>query len=819
MQTKTKNRSEVNIYRSVTLKGNDMKQFNFFVSNQTVMKKLVLLSFLFFGLNGYSQSLTQSVTGFVLDAESKRPLIGALVQLLEGDSSNATYTDFNGKYTLENVPVGRVSIAFHYTGYESRVYNELTVVSGKQLQLNAELTEEINNIDVVEIQAQKSNEANNDQIVVSDIQLNPEQTGKYAGTLQDVSRMASNYAGIVPAGDQRNDIIIRGNSPLGVLWQLEGINIPNPNHFGNLGNTGGPVSILNNNNLAKSDFMTGAFPAQYGNATAGAFDLQMRSGNFNKMEYTGQIGFNGLEAGIEGPLNKKKNASLMLNYRYSTLGVMDAMNINFGVPAVPQYQDIAFKIDIKSKPNIGRIELFGIGGLSYIELLDSERDPEKWSYTDGGTDTYFGSDMGVIGMQHTIFLSKKTSLKNTIALSGARTSTTQDTLSVIDGSATTWYDDKTTQATYSFNSVLNTKVNKKVLYQFGINADVMQLLLDEKFLNTQGTWEQDTEFNGFATLLQSYGQLQYKWNKSITTNIGIHQQYFTLNNQNVFEPRLGTTFKLSPKHSINLGAGIHNQTQPLVISLAQTTLENGEEIKTNKDLPFTQSNHVVLGYNYQIANNWRLKVETYYQGITNVPVYDDTYFSLANMGADFGIPQVDSLIPEGTGENYGVELTLEKFYANGYYILLNTSVFDSWYTGGDGVKRRTAFAGNYTSNALAGYEWNINQKYVLDFNIKWTMAGGRRYIPINLERSKEEGEARYNIDEAFENRYQDYRRFDIKVGLRQNNKKYTQEWAIDLQNLTNRQNIFQESYNAEEEEIVYEYQMGLFPMMTYRIQF
>lgn len=132
-----------------------------------------------------------------------------------------------------------------------------------------------------------------------------EETSRYAGSLNDPSRMAANYAGVSSTSDARNDIIIRGNSPLGVLWRLNGMEIPNPNHFGSLGTTGGPVSILNNNLLDKSDFLTGAFPAEYGNALAGVFDLQMRSGNNEKTEFLGQVGFNGFELGAEGPIGKK----------------------------------------------------------------------------------------------------------------------------------------------------------------------------------------------------------------------------------------------------------------------------------------------------------------------------------------------------------------------------------------------------------------------------------------------------------------------------------------------------------------------------------
>jgi hypothetical protein len=142
--------------------------------------------------------------------------------------------------------------------------------------------------------------------------------------------MASNFAGVSGANDARNDIIIRGNSPSGLLWQLEGLNIPNPNHFGSLSSTGGPVSMLNNNVLDKSDFMTSAFPAQYGNALSGVFDLSLRNGNNEKYEFLGQVGFNGFELGAEGPFSKNSKSSFLINYRYSTLALFQQIGINFG---------------------------------------------------------------------------------------------------------------------------------------------------------------------------------------------------------------------------------------------------------------------------------------------------------------------------------------------------------------------------------------------------------------------------------------------------------------------------------------------------------
>jgi hypothetical protein len=172
----------------------------------------------------------------------------------------------------------------------------------------------------------RKDQAINEMAVVSARSFTIDETERYAGSLGDPSRMAANFAGVTSVSDQRNDIVIRGNSPLGLLWRLEGLEIPNPNHFGSIGTTGGPISMLNINHLTNSDFYTGAFPAEYGNALAGAFDIRMRNGNNQKHEFMGQMGFNGFELGAEGPFSSNSQASYMANFRYSTLEVLHAGN-------------------------------------------------------------------------------------------------------------------------------------------------------------------------------------------------------------------------------------------------------------------------------------------------------------------------------------------------------------------------------------------------------------------------------------------------------------------------------------------------------------
>ena len=379
------------------------------------MRKIfILLITVIFSLQSYAQdNYTQTIRGLVIDKHSQTTLPGASVVLLNSDPIIGTITNVDGYFKLENISVGRQGLVISFLGYNTITLSNLNLTSGKELVLTIELEEQIFTIKEVVISAkQRKDVAINEMSTVSARSFTVEETERYAGSLGDPSRMVSNYAGVAMTNDSRNDIIIRGNSPAGLLWRLDGIEIPNPNHFGAFGTTGGPVSMLNNNLLTNSDFFTSAFPAEYGNAMSGVFDLKMRSGNNEKREYVGQIGFNGFEFGAEGPFKKGSKSSYLVNYRYSTLGVFQAIGIEMGTgSAIPQYQDLTFKLNFPGT-KFGRFSLVGIGGLSYIELHDSEvaaaNEEDDSNYNYGGVDLDYGSDMGVIGLSHLYFFNKKT---------------------------------------------------------------------------------------------------------------------------------------------------------------------------------------------------------------------------------------------------------------------------------------------------------------------------------------------------------------------------------------------------------------------------
>jgi len=799
------------------------------------MKNLFLFIIMLMGLQSHAQSnYTQTIRGVVLDKYSQTTLPGATVILLNSNPIIGTVTDTDGNFKLEHIPVGRHGIAVSYLGYNTTTLSGLNLSSGKEIVLTIELEEQLTKLSEVVISAsQPKDVAINKMATVSARSFTVEETEKYAGSLGDPSRMVANFAGVSMTNDQRNDIVIRGNSPFGLLWRLDGIEIPNPNHFGAAGTTGGPVSMLNNNLLTNSDFFTSAFPAEYGNAMSGVFDLKMRNGNNQKREYVGQIGFNGFELGAEGPFSKNSKASYMANYRYSTLGVFDALGLDIGVgQAIPQYQDLTFKLNFPST-KYGRLSIVGLGGKSFIELHDSEvaltDNDDNAGYNYGGVDLDYGSDMGVIGISHLYFFNNNTRLETYASVLGNRATTYIDSLkfdtlgSIIQGSNFKFYESTNTEIKYSFSTHLKKKLNARNNGAIGIYYD----LYDVKYLDSVKIKGFDGFYNNFDTkgnlyLIRGYGQWQHRFSDRFKVNVGVYSQYVGVNKEFVVEPRLGLKYNITNSQSLSAGYGLHSQMLPRVFYFLQTLVDTANLVYDTPytDLKMPKSHQFVLGYDNLLSKDFRFKAEAYYQYLFDIPVSKVTpQFATLNGGDAFVGFLEDSLVNIGTGTNYGVELTLEKFFSKGYYFLGTLSLFESKYKDYNGDIRNTAFNGNFVANVLGGYEFKIGKRNTLGFSIRTVYAGGKRYIPIDIAKSIKTNFTEYNWSKAYENKFDDYFRTDLRISFKMNGKKFNQEWAIDLQNLSDNQNIYSEQYNPRTKGISRSYQTGFFPMFLYRIQF
>jgi hypothetical protein len=781
-------------------------------------KSFLLLITSVFSLANLAFAQNQTIRGEVFDLDSQYPLTGVNVIIIGSDPILGSTTDLNGRYAITGVPVGRVSVKFSYIGYKEVVLVDQLLEKGKELFINIKMQEEITAMNEVIITNKRDPlELNNDAAIVATRAFDIEETRRYAGTRNDIARMASNYAGVINADDARNDIIIRGNSPSGMLWRLEGIDIPNPNHYNAFGTSGGPVSMLNNNNMANSDFFMSAFPADYGNTISGVFDLKLRKGNGFKSEYMGQIGFNGLELGAEGPLSKKTNASYMANYRYSTLGLFSALGVNFGTgTAVPQYQDLTFAVDLPSVKT-GSFKIFGLGGISDIHFESTTENDENGSlYTTA--DLKNQARVGVIGVRHEYFFNSKLNISTSVAASQQHTAVIID--SVYNNPVSQQIDDiRTNQTVNKFS--LHTALNNKISNQHKVNVGVMLDYLDGSFQDSlyrsDGTWFKFGDTNSSTFFYQIYSQYQWRINDQLKLVGGLHYSNLTLNNSQSLDPRIAISYNFLNGTILSAGYGLHSQMQPLNVYSYKFEEAPGA---SNTDLGFTRSHHFTLDYNYRIRPSLQVKLSTYYQYIFDAPVETQSSpYSMLNFGTTYGNEFKPYLLNNGIGKNYGVELTLEKYFSDSYYFLITGSLFDSQYQGSDEIWRNTGFNSGYALNVLAGKEFKLGKNGVLTADLKLTTSGGRFTTPIDLVASRNAGETVYFDSEAFSRQYDDYFRMDFKIGYRVDMKRISQEWIIDIQNVFNTENIYEEFFNLQTGNIDNRNQLGMLIIPQYRILF
>ncbi|MDR2813590.1 MAG: TonB-dependent receptor [Prevotellaceae bacterium] len=759
-----------------------------------------------------SAQYTQTIRGTVVEKNTLQPLPGASVAVRLDDRVLGALSDANGHFAIGSVPVGRRQLTVTMMGYAPYVAANIPVNSGKEIFLEIALEESLTELEeVVVTVATDKNLPLNRMASVSARMLSSEEANRYAGSWGDPARMAANFAGVVAAEDTRNDIIIRGNSPSGLLWKLDGFDIPNPNHFGAMGGTGGPVGMLNNNQLANSDFYTGAFPAEFGNALSGVFDLRLRNGNNQKHEFLTSIGFNGFELGAEGPLSKATGASYMVNGRYSFLKTLYAIGGKMAAlgEAIPEYQDVTAKVNIPLKR--GNLSFIALWGGSHIHITPDMSDDGKWQAGDKGEDTNETNRQYFTGLSYTLRLGQQTRIENRLSWQYSGIDVLLKMLSYPDNAASDYYNGTTSEGRIAFASSVHHRFNSRNFLTGGVGIDVFNTNMEETF---HGNGSPETLRSGAyrSALLKAHLQWQRRFSDALSFTPGVYAHYYGLNGDVSVEPRVGLKWAVGERSSLSAGVGLHSQMQP-----RQVYFYRRNEELPNEKLRFTKSWQAVLGYDLKPADNLRLKVEAYYQYLFDVPVPPGTpEESILNLGDGYYNRWDEAFTNQGTGKNYGVELTVEKFFAHSYYFLLTASLYNSKYTGYDGVERSTKFAGNYAVTTLGGYEWKIFSN-LLSVNFKATGMGNKRILPVSVEHV---GAASvYDYSAAYRDKLPAYFRCDLNLNVKHNFRKFAMEWYFEVNNLTNRKNIWMQVYNTGRQAYDYTYQTGFMPMGGCRAYF
>ena len=778
---------------------------------------LLLILLLFVGIydTAYSQTITQTVKGKVLDKTTQEELIGATVILLNSDPIRGVITDSIGAFILENVPVGRADIEVRMLGYESYFAKEILVSSGKQVILDINLQEEVSGLDEVVVVAKRDKgKAINTMATLSSRQFTVEETQRYAGGLSDPARLVSSFAGVATPSISSNGISVRGNNPSGLLWRIEDVEVPSPNHFANLTIPGaGLLAVLSSQMMGNSDFYTGAFPSEYGNATSGVFDINLRTGNTSEREYTVQAGLIGLDFASEGPLKKGSDASYLLNYRYSTLALI--------APLLPsdagilKYQDLSFKINLPTK-KAGTFSLWSIGAYDAIdtEALDSTEWKAKTDRDNAQTSLY----MFASGLNHKIPLKSNLFLQTSLAATGNGLTHKEQRLNenlqahrqseaqkntyrvTVQSSLTAYFGDNHTNRTGFY------------LNHLGYDLDIAQAIIEGTTPINLIKEKSQTQ------LYQFYSQSKLNLTPQLTLNVGFHSQYFNLNNQFSFEPRTALKYTLNEKNSVAVAYGLHSKIESLPIYFVKDELGN----QPNKKLELMKSNHFVLSFNSMLTDNLKLSIEPYYQYLKNVPVDPNSYISSLNIQNNLFFNNI--LESTGTGKNIGVDFTLERYLNKGLYYIVSASIFDSKYTATDGIERNTRFNKNYVLNALIGKEWQVgkNKNNLCSANLRLNYLGGNRIESIDEQSSINQQEVIYGETDgtlAFTAQHPATPILSFTLSYRKNKPKSSSVWALQVLNATQTEEFETDFFNINTQTIEQKYGRIMIPNLSYKIEF
>jgi hypothetical protein len=761
---------------------------------------LLTFSFLTFSLLASAQTLR----GTVRDATTGEMLAGVNLRLIGAADSLAftTTSDVSGQYIFQNLRAGYYKLEVQYGGFRPMIIREINVAGGKEtlLELSYNQDVELPLLTIVNSIARRPVQP------LSEIPLPREQTLRFPAVFFDPARLAMAYPGVANNDDQANGLSVRGNSPAFVRWHLEGVDVVNPNHLTNAGTfsdrptaAAGGVLMFSAQLLDNSSLLTGSFPAGYGDALGGVMDMNLRRGNSRQHEFTAQIGLIGLDFAAEGPLFEKSKNSYLVNYRYSTVGLLGQMGISFGDEEI-DFQDLSFKLNFQGK-NGGEWSLFGLGGLSN-NVFEHKTDSASIEEFKDFFDIDYQSKTGIIGLSNWSPLGKKGWLKITLAASGQ----TNERTSVSKQYET--YDSRDDIEESKISGSLT--LSQRLAPQWRLMAGVM---LTRQFFRGESviyTVPQEIPEHEFLTT-QPWAKVAWSsQNEKTTVQAGLHSLIFPYKNRVTVEPRLTVTQRLAPNHSLALSGGRYSAIAPLWL------LKN--------DLDLQRAWHAGLRYTWNATPEWTLKGEIFWQRHDDVGADDfPSNFSLLNAN-EYQIYSQKAFDYNGLGQNRGLELSAERYFTGGWFALLNTTFLKSETRGSDEIWRPSRWNTRYIANLTAGKEWQLEDRpgllrtFGLNGRLTWT--DGIRSLPVDATASAQAGYTVFDESAGYAANPRDYFRLDLRVYWKRSlGNRRNSTFAMDFQNVTMQENVAYQYWDPYKQSVETKYQLGLIPNLSWRLEF
>ncbi|MCC6281948.1 MAG: TonB-dependent receptor [Saprospiraceae bacterium] len=762
----------------------------------------------------------QTIRGAVRNTDNGQPIAGATVVLRNAIAPFGGATDSTGQFVFQNMRPGYYSCEITAIGFEGQIIPEINLTAGKEQVLTIALRRSANELPELVVTANKPGYRAPQQL--AEIPLSRDQTLRFPATFFDPARLAMAYPGVSGNDDQANGLSIRGNNPASVRWRLEGVDVVNPNHLPNAGTfsdrpaaASGGVLMFSAQMLDNSSLLTGNYPAGYGDALGGIMDMNLRNGNTTRHEFTAQAGLIGLDMAAEGPMSGKGKNSYLVNYRYSTVGLLSQMGIPLGDEEI-RFQDLSFKLHFSGKKG-SEWTVFGMGGLNDNVFKQKTEFSEVKKYKDL-FNIDFNSKTGVFGVANWSPLGAKTWLKTALVLSEQQ-------------------NDR--KAASDFLEETDEQQEKRL----GL-AITLQHRLSNQWRASAGGNIQRIYFSDVSmssNLIRYTGEIRahlwqpwmnWEWTaprNQLTAQIGVHTNIYTAEDDldtydASVEPRASVNWRLNNRQRLTVAYGFHSQLNPLWLEAdTRQAASDPAKIYPNRGSGLVRSRQLGLRHHWQWREDWSLKTELFWQKMSNIPVSTlDRTFSLFNT-TEFSA--LDGIQTTGIAENKGVEINVEHYLTGNWFLVGNVTLFDSRYQGDDRAWRPSRWDLGHILNLTMGREWQREPPgkgkiKAFGINGRATFTGGYRAIPVDLAASRQAGETRYDTSNGWNEQLPAYFRLDLRVYWKRSlGNRRNSTFAMDFQNATMQKNVAYRYFDPFTDKVETKEQLGLIPNISWRLEF
>ena len=754
----------------------------------------------------YGQNtLTQTIRGRVLDAVTNAPIPSAMVILSRTNEKTPTvvarYEATNGVFRFEKTAVGRYDVSAQCVGFQTVTLQNVVVETGKETVIDLKMTASTTLLGSFEVRSTTTEIA---KIGLAE-SVNMETLQRLPANFNDVARMLTTVAGVSAENDGANHIAIRGISPSAMQWFLEGAEIVNPNHLSNAGTVGdratqngGGVSIFSTQVVERADFYKGSTPTGYGNALGGAIDVRFRNGNNERQETNLGLGLIGLDVATEGAFSKKSKASYLVNYRYSTVGLLSKLGVNLGDEETA-FQDFSFKMTFPTR-KLGDFAIFGMGGVS--ENVFTHKKRADWKTQKDSQDIKFKNQMGAIGATHSISFNKNTNWQTTAALSALKGNRLAVGLNALEQNV----------QVFDFNNIHRKLfVKTQVNHQFRSNVLSFGMVIKNEFVDNRDSYRTQTArylnnvSKGQGMFYMPFADFSSKIGSKWAYSLGLRTTYFSLTENLSIEPTAMLQRQLRKNESLKLTYSRQSQMLPPALYFSS----HYRRVLKKEEFKFTESDNVNLTYEKSLPNDVQLSLTAFGQFYKNVYEFGKangfTSWSVLDNIDDLGY----QIGVDNKAQTIGIEANIHQNNKNGLFWQINATLFDARY-GDGGYKRALAYNSNFITNVYIGKEWALGsrQNRFLGIGSRTILRGGNQPISYNS--------STYSTNQS---KVANYFRSDLNLYVKRNRKNWSSTLQLDIQNVTNRANEQYYYFDSFTKKVTPQYQLGLLPNLSYKVSF